>query len=141
MGQAALFSPPPIHSSNIVIFPQYLAKNRLKNFVKAIGATYTTDKEGLVTILGDLLEFHFKTFHKHIELVEISVGPALMLDAQRCIEFIRYESYLLQKPIYCETQDQETLTFLKEQGFRIIVDEEERQDILSAFWEKSLLKA
>ncbi|HJV44148.1 MAG TPA: hypothetical protein VJ824_00310 [Bacillota bacterium] len=140
MGQAALFTPPAIHKSNIVIFPQYLAKNRLRNFAKTIQATFTIDKDGLVTLVNDVLEFHYQIFHKHIQLVEISLNSTSLIDAGRCLEFIRYESYLLQKPIYSAEMDDATLHFLQDQGFRLI-DDEERHEVYGGFWEGERRKA
>ena len=141
MGNAALFTPPAIHKTNIVILPRYLAKSRLKTFVKSIKGKYTVDKDGLVTIMNDSIEFHFKSFNKHLELVELTTDPENLEEAQRCVEFLRYESYLLQKNIYCETEEEATLSFLCQQGFRRITEQAEKEEVCSSFWENERIKA
>ncbi|MBP1930729.1 hypothetical protein [Ammoniphilus resinae] len=140
MGQAALFTPPTIHKSNVVLFPNYLTRSRLKGFAKTLKGSYTTNSEGLVTIVNDLIEFHYKSYNKHIELVDLTATPAAIPDAVRCLEFLRYESYLLQKPIFCHLQDPSLLPLLREQGFRIIDDEEEQSEVYSNFWDYELQK-
>lgn len=135
MGQAALFTPPSIHKRNLVILPKYLLSSRLKQFCKLIKGKYTRNEEGLITVMNDVLEFQYKTFHQHIQLEEITYTPKSIPDAIRCLEFIKYESYLLQKPVYCVHQDPLIREFLKEQGFRLL-NEEERQEIYETFWEK-----
>lgn len=139
MGQAALFTPPPIHRTNLVIFPQYLLRSRLKQFCKLIKGKYIRDEEGLITLMNDVLEFHFKTFHRHIELEEVTYTPKSIPDAIRCLEFLKYESYLLQKPIYYSGQEPVLKEFLEGQGFRLL-NEEERQEVYEGFWEKEMQK-
>jgi len=140
MGQAALFTPPPIHKANLVILPKYLLRSRLKQFCRLIKGKYIKNDEGLITIMNDILEFHFKAFHRHIELEEITYTPISIPDSIRCLEFLKYESYLLQKPIYYAGQEPVLSEFLKEQGFRIL-DEEERLEVYEGFWERETQKA
>jgi len=139
MGQAALFTPPPIHKTNLVIFPQYLLRSRLNQFCKLIKGKYIKNDEGLITVMNDVLEFHFKTYHRHIELEEITYTPKSIPDAIRSLEFLKYESYLLQKPIYYSGQEPILQEFLREQGFRVL-DEEERLEVYEGFWEKETYK-
>ncbi|RKD24150.1 hypothetical protein BEP19_07010 [Ammoniphilus oxalaticus] len=139
MGQAALFTPPPIHKTNLVIFPNYLLKNRLKQFCKLIDGEFTKNEAGLITIMNNSLEFHFKTYNKHLELEEMTYTPRSMLDSIRCLEFIKYESYLYQKPIYVTDLSPTLAAFLKEHGFRML-DEEEKQEVFEGFWEKEAQK-
>lgn len=140
MGQAAIFIPPAIHRTNMVLFPKYLQNSRVKHFCKSIQGTFTSNQEGLITIVNDMLEFHYKTYHQHMELEEITYTPKSIPDALRCLEFLKYESYLLQKPIYWSQNDARITQFLKEQGFRILEDEEERREIYEGFWEKQTQK-
>lgn len=139
MGQAALFTPPPIHKTNLVILPKYLLRSRLKQFSKLIKGKYIKNDEGLITVMNDVLEFHFKTYHRHIELEEITYTPKSILDSIRCLEFLKYESYLLQKPIYYAGQEPILREFLKDQGFRLL-DEEERLEVYEGFWERETEK-
>ena len=99
-GHALLFNPPPIHKSNFVLFPNYLQYSRLKNFCKALEGKFTTNHDGLVTIMNDLVEFHYNIYNQHLEILELTLEPLSVNDAKRCLDFLKYESYLLQKPIY-----------------------------------------
>ena len=139
MGQAALFTPPPIHKTNLVILPKYLLRSRLKQFCKLIQGKYIKNEEGLITVMNDVLEFHFKTYYRHIELEEVTYTAKSLPDAIRCLEFLKYESYLLQKPIYYAGQEPILREFLKEHGFRLL-DEEERLEVYEGFWEKETYK-
>ncbi len=140
MGQAALFTPPSIHKTNMVLFPQYLQRSRVKQFCKSIQGKFISNQEGLMTMVNDVLEFHYKVYHRHIELEEITYTPKSIPDALRCLEFLKYESYLLQKPIYWNQHDSRIELFLKEQGFRVLVDEKERREIYEEFWEQQAQK-
>lgn len=140
MGQAALFTPPPIHRTNLVILPNYLLKSRLKQFCKLIDGEYAKSDDGLITVMNDYLEFHFKTFHRYIELTELTLNDQSKLDAVRCLEFIKYESYLFQKPVYASDLTETFSAFLKEHGFRILNAEEDRE-ARESFWELDKQKA
>jgi hypothetical protein len=134
MGQAVLFTPPPIHKSNVVVLPAYFQQKRLKQFVKSIEGTYITNNEGLITVVNDTLEFHYKVYNRHIELIELTCTPSALPDTNRCLEFLKYESYLLQKPVYFTTSVKELVSTLVDQGFRLIEDELERSELYQQFW-------
>lgn len=140
MGQAALFIPPTIHRTNMVLFPKYLQKSRVKQFCKSIQGNFMSNQEGLMTVVNDVLEFHYKIYNRHIELEEITYTPKSIPDALRCLEFLKYESYLLQKPIYWSQDDSRFSRFLEEQGFRLLTDEQERREIYEGFWEQETQK-
>lgn len=135
MGQAGLFTPPPIHSSNMVIFPQYFQRSRLKQFIKSIQGQYTANRDGLVTVVNEHFELHYQIYHRHIDLAELNVKPKAMPDASRCLEFLKYESYLLQKPIYASHIEKDLIGFFQTQGFRIL-DAEEKAEVYESFWQK-----
>ncbi|RXT15053.1 hypothetical protein [Ammoniphilus sp. CFH 90114] len=140
MGQAGIFTPPPIHRSNMVIFPQYFQKSRIKQFIKTIQGQYTSNKDGLVTVVNDHFELHYQVYHRHIDLSELNVLPKALPDATRCLEFLKYESYLLQKPIYANNIENDLRHFFETHGFRML-DEEEKTEIYEGFWQKEPLKA
>ena len=135
MGQAGLFTPPPIHKSNMVIFPQYFQKNRIKQFVKTIQGQSNTNRDGLITVINDHFELHYQLYHKHIDLAEFHVSPKAIPDAARCLEFLKYEAYILQKPIYASSIDAALQEFFVTQGFRML-SEEERTEVYEGFWQK-----
>lgn len=139
-GHALLFNPPPIHKSNFVLFPNYLQYSRLKNFCKALEGKFTTNHDGLVTIMNDLVEFHYNIYNQHLEILELTLEPLSVNDAKRCLDFLKYESYLLQKPIYLSIKGPNGIDFYKEQGFRHLMNEEEREEIYQGFWEPQIQK-